>query len=467
MGGNSSRMKYLMKNTAAFALGNIGSKFIAFFLVPLYTNCLLAAEYGAVDLVITLGTFVVPVLILNINEAVMRFSLDENADRGAIMSTGLLSLLCMAIMAAILLPIIRLYEPLSEFGWYIYFYFVSNGASVVLLYNLRGREQLFQFSVGSLIDTLCIALLNVVFLAFMDLGIAGFLLAYILGHTVTAVYAFCAGGVISIVRDFRFDRKLTKKMVQYSVILIPNSFMWWIMKASDRIILAAMVGLEGAGIYAVANKLPSLISVVSTVFNQAWNYSAIKENENPDREAFSNRVFDSLWGFICLAGSILLLFLRPILSFYVEESYFISWKFAPPLVVGSCILVMSTFLSSQYTVNKDSKGFLFSAAVGAIANITLNFALIPIFAELGAAIATGISYLAVLVYRSYDIRKYMNIAVFSPKHVLTGLALFISAVSTYLGLAGVIVGSASAVCIVLLYRKQAVMFVRTVLKHIH
>ena len=74
-----NRSKYLLKNAAVFAMGSIGTKMIAFFLVPLYTNLLSTSEYGVVDLVTTISTVLAPMLILNINEAVMRFSLDEHA----------------------------------------------------------------------------------------------------------------------------------------------------------------------------------------------------------------------------------------------------------------------------------------------------------------------------------------------------------------------------------------------------
>ena len=84
-----SRGRYLAKNTAIFAIGNVASRLISFFLVPLYTNILTTAEYGVVDLVNTLCTVLAPILILNINEAVMRFALDKGANYKKIMSTGL------------------------------------------------------------------------------------------------------------------------------------------------------------------------------------------------------------------------------------------------------------------------------------------------------------------------------------------------------------------------------------------
>ena len=84
----NSRNSYLIKNTIIFTLGNLGSKLISFFLIPLYTNALTTAEYGVVDLVATVGTVAVPLLTLNICESVMRFALDKDANTRKITQIG-------------------------------------------------------------------------------------------------------------------------------------------------------------------------------------------------------------------------------------------------------------------------------------------------------------------------------------------------------------------------------------------
>lgn len=460
MSSNSNRIKYLFKNTLVFALGNVGTKIISFFLVPLYTNYLLLQEYGTVDLVITLGSFVVPILIFNIYEAVMRFSLDKNADQNSIMSTGILSLFAMLLLATAMYPLIQLYEPLAPYSLYVYLYFISNGFSIVFLYNLRGKEQLLSFSIGSIINAFFTAILNIIFLTVFGWGIEGFLLSYIISQFITALYAFFAGNVIKTIKYFKIDIKLTREMLKYSVLLIPNSFMWWIMNASSRVMLTAMIGIASSGLYAVASKLPSLVSIVSTVFNQAWNYSAIKEDVSNDREEFNNAVFHYLLGIVCLCGAILSVFIKPILRVYVNDSYFSSWFFTTPLIFGTCILVLATFLSSQYTVNKDSKGFLFSSIAGAVANIGLSFLLIPYLGELGASLATCVSYCVVFVYRIFDIRKYIHLRLFGLKHVIAFASLVISSCSVYLGVYGYIVGLIAILSIVFLYAKDVALILK-------
>ena len=74
-------------------------------------------------------------------------------------------------------------------------------------------------------------------------------------------------------------------------------------------------------------------------------------------------------------------------------------------------MTSATFLSASYNVHKDSKGFLFSALVGAISNIILNITLIPFFGIHGAAFSTMISYIIVFVYRLLDTRKYVKLSI--------------------------------------------------------
>ena len=434
-----NRIQYLIKNTLIFALGTVGTKLINFLLVPLYTNVLLKSEYGTVDLAFTLGTFLVPLLILNINEAILRFSLDKGADQNKILSVGFASLGFMLVASGCAYPLLRLYPPIAEYAPLVLLYFISSGTSTVFMYHLRGKEMLLRFSVGNILNTLFVAGLNIVFLTVLSLGVKGYFLAYIIANGVTAVYAFFAGNAASALGHFSIDRGLLGQMLRYSLVLIPNSFMWWVMDSSDRVMLTSMVGLSVTGMYAIAGKLPSIVSVISSVFNQAWNYSAIKEQESADSAAYHSSVFDKLFLSVVTVGSGILLILKPFMSVYVEASYYDAWRYTPPLIVGTVILVLSTFLSSSYTVNKDSKGFLFSALSGAVVNILLNLALIPLWGALGAAIATCVAYATVFLYRFFDTKKYLRLRVFTLKHILLFLAFLGAAFATYLGKVGYLI----------------------------
>ena len=62
------------------------------------------------------------------------------------------------------------------------------------------------------------------------------------------------------------DKNLLRQMLTYSIAFIPNTFMWWIMNASDRVMVSAMIGTAANGIYSVSYKIPGLVSVCNYYF---------------------------------------------------------------------------------------------------------------------------------------------------------------------------------------------------------
>ena len=448
------RIKYLIKNSLIFALGTLGTKIINFLLVPLYTNVLLPDEYGIADLVFTLGTFLVPILILNINEAILRFSLDKESDSNKIMSVGLLAIIAMVCVSLFIYPLISLYDEISDYSIYVLFYIISSGCNTIFMYNLRGKELLVRFSIGNIINACTVAFMNILLLKVLGWGVEGYFLAYIVANVVTMLYAFFAGNVFTTIRHFSIDKKLMLSMLKYSIVLIPNSFMWWVMDSSNRIMLTAISGAAVTGMYAVAAKIPSFVSVVSSIFNQAWNYSAIKESDSSDRLAYNDKIFDYLFFAVTVIASGILLVLKPFMSIYVEASYYESWRYTPPLIFGAVILVLSTFLSSTYTVAKDSKGFLISATVGAASNIILNLVLTPLLGAFGAAISSCLGYSAVFIYRFFDTKKYLKLSVFTVKHVMQIVCLAVAVVATYCGTIGYVIMVAELVVLLFVSRQN-------------
>ena len=426
------RNKYLLKNTVIFSIGNFGTKIISFFLVPLYTNILTTREYGTVDLIYTIGMVLVPLLTLNIGESIMRFALDKDADCDKIMSTGITKLIFGAIIGLLILPIANLFENVSNYSIYIYLYTLTLAFSQIFLCYLRGKEFLLKYSIGNIIQSLTIAIFNIIFLIGMKKGIEGYLMAYILANVCTGLYGFWAGKVNLVIKKYSIDIELSKNMIKYSVVLIPNSFMWWIMNSSDRMMVSAMISVTANGVYAVAYKIPTLLSTITTIFNQAWSYSAIREDESEDKEEYNNRVYENLVTIVIVVATGLLMIMKPFLSVYVGKEYYAAWHYVPYLIVGFVFMTLGSFIATSYTVHKDSMGFLISGTVGAIINLILNFILIPMMGVSGAAFATCISYFGVFVYRIKDTQKYIKLRVFKRKQICGYALLILSAMTCYL-----------------------------------
>lgn len=428
----NNRNTYLIKNTIIFTLGNLGSKLISFFLIPLYTNALTTTEYGVVDLVTTVGTIAVPILTLNICESVMRFALDKNANNEKITQIGTRILLIGMVIGLLIFPICHSFDKISHYAIFVYFYVISLAASQLYLCDLRGKELLIHYSIGNVLNTFFIAALNILFLLVFKEGIEGYLKAYIIANTLTAIYALVVGKGYKSFSFSRIDKDLFMRMAKYSIVLIPNSFMWWIMNSSDRIMVSSMVGIAANGIYAVSYKLPTLVSSLTTIFNQAWSYSAIREEGAVDESEYNNKIFKTLIGIVMLIGIVLVTFMKPFLNFYVAKEYYIAWKYTPFLTIGCVFLTLASFMATSYTVHKDSFGYLFSGMFGAIFNIVMNFVLIPLINVYGAAIATCISYILVFVFRLFHTRKYIQYKIKNKEFIAGSMILILSSVLMFI-----------------------------------
>lgn len=454
----SQRKKYLAKNTALFALNSIGTRLITFLLVPLYTKTFTTSEYGTVDLITTIGTILVPVITINIGEAVMRFALDDDANRNDIMSIGIFYAAISIVLGLSAFLVVSFFPQIQVNRMLVYLYCITRGLYITFTCNLRGQEKLLHYAAANILHTLAAAVLNIVFLLVLKFGVDGYFLAYILSNIITFLYCYIVGNVNDTIKEFHIDTRLMKKMVAYAIVLVPNSLMWWIMNSSDHIMVTSMISVAANGIYAVSYKIPSILSSLSTVFNQAWSYSAIHENRSTDREEFNNNMFDKLVRFQLIMTIFLMVIIKPFLRVYVrQDDYYEAWKYTPYLLVGYFFLTMGTFLSTSYTVHKDSKGFLFSGLVGAIINITLNWLLIPLWGIHGAAFATCVSYIIVFLYRVIDTRKYLIINVFKFEYLFGYILLIATALTMAISyLWGYVVLAAEFAAIMLINREFVV-----------
>lgn len=78
--------KYLIKNIGILTISNFATKFLSFFLLPLYTGVLSTEEYGTFDLYSTTISLLYPILSICVSDSVIRFLLERNKDKDSVIS---------------------------------------------------------------------------------------------------------------------------------------------------------------------------------------------------------------------------------------------------------------------------------------------------------------------------------------------------------------------------------------------
>jgi len=403
------QIRELKINTIIIAIANLGSKAISFILAPLYSYYLTTSEYGTMDLITTTAALLMPLLCLDIYEATFRFASDNDYDEKVVFSSSFSLSFSFSVLAVIIVLLLKIFFHVPDLANFSIFAAAIDANYFVLSQFARGKGRMKVFAFSGVVNSLFTLGFNAIFLVLMHLGLYGWMVTYIIAKLIACLYVFVR---IRAWNSFSFkciDKEFYKEAIRYGLPLLPTTSMWWVMNASDRYMIAIFIGTAANGIYAVANKLPALLSVFENIFYQAWQTSAINAVDDKEKDKFYSNVFKNYLIVLTMGVLGLLIILRPVVIYLFEKSYASAWAVSAILVVGVMIHALGGNLGILYSVFKKTTGALTSSAAGAITNIVLNYIFIPKFGIIAAASTTFIGYVVVLAYRWFDVKKFTRL----------------------------------------------------------
>lgn len=433
---SKNKYKNLFSNTLIFAIGSFSSKILVLILVPIYTYFMSEAELGTNDVIVQIANWLLPVVTLTIAEAVIRFGLDRANNKKSVFTIGNFVVLTGIIILGAVLPLCMNIPLVKDFvGSYAHLLFIYVlTSSLKLLYQtfVRALEKVKLFAVNGILTTFFTLLFNVIFIAFMGLGVTGYLLAIILSDFLSVIFLLFAAKLWRYLSVKSFDKTLLKAMLLYSLPLIPTQLLWLITNSSDSFMVKYFMGPEANGILTAAYKIPNIVSTVYLMFGQAWNMSAISENESEDRSRFYTKVFDLNQSLMYIIAGGVLLFVKPVTMVWIGPAFRESISYAPILIYATVFTCFATFMGTAYVATKRTVRSLVTSLVSGIINVGINLWLIPKIGLYAAAISTLASYVAVFFIRLYDAKKLINFD-FSPfKMAINNLILILMVFSNYI-----------------------------------
>lgn len=437
-----NQYKRLAANTIIFAIGSFGSKILLLFLTKLYTANINPADISTKELLEQTANFIIPIVTFSITDAILRYGLIRNYDKRKILTSSYVILglgMCVLLVCS---PLLKLLPYTDGYLWLLIIYVFTSSLRSIHSQFVRARGLVTLFAFDGILATLTLFIFNVIFISFLDLGVTGFLLSVICSDLLSAIFLWWIAGLRKYVGRQYISPKMSRLMIKFSAPLIPTALLWLVTGFSDRLFLRYMNGSSGlvgetaAGIYSVASKLPNLISTVSTVFYQAWNMSAILENDSKTRSHFYKQVFSAYESFLVIASAILIVFVRPFSNLLIDSStyteYAEAYRYTPVLIVSVLMMCMNQFFSSIYSATQHTSHSFWTSLVAAIVNLLLNWILIGTFGITGAGIATFASYFVSYVIRVRDARRYVPFAIDHTRFALNLVILFLlSAISVY------------------------------------
>lgn len=423
------RNKELAINTVILGIGQLIPKFLAIVLLPLLTSYLTTEEYGNYDLILSIASLLIPVVTMQIQQAVFRYLLASKSDEnktlyvtGSLVYIGISSVVCYPIVYLIL----RLFKIDSLSAVLICLLFLSEALYSLLGQIVRGLGYNAKYSVSVVVYSAVNLAATAVMLMGFHLGLQGVIVSLTIGYLSSDLYMVLVSGMLAYFKLDEFSRKALKELLDFSMPIVPSSIALWVVNLSDRLIIINFMGAAANGIYAVANKIPSLYSTAYGIFNLAWTETASKVSDDGDPAEYYTKLFSGLFKFL-IGVMLALIAVTPIIfKVLVKGDYGTAFFQVPILYFGIFFNSLVNFYSGIYIALKRTKQVGYSSVAGAAINALINIFLIGKIGLYAASISTAVSFLVIAVYRAVDLNKVIEIK-YNKREIVIGMSCFLVA----------------------------------------
>ena len=405
-----NQKKQLLKNTVIIAIGKLSTQIVSFLLLRLYTSKLTTAEYGTYDFLVTLSTFLLPIITMLMEESMFRFLIDaEDLKSKKRVITATITYTTVGTIIFTLIAGIAMGMMQYEYTIVFLLFIISNiliGLSNALARG-TGKIKLYSFS-NFILGASTIAL-NIVFIVGFKWGVNGLLWSNTVANSITAIVVLIKLHLPQFISKKDLDKKTMSEMLRYSIPLVPNNLSWIIISLSDRLMLTWMIGANANGLYSIANKFPNIIYTFYGFFSTAWKESAARILKEENKVEYYNSIYKDIKFFLkaIVLGLIAIMpFAFPLL---VDSSYNEAYIYIPALVISIYYTNMSNFYGGIFTAYKNTKIMGSTTVVAAIMNVVLNLVFIPRFGIWAATLSTLISNVIVFAYRRYRLKEYIRL----------------------------------------------------------
>ena len=407
----------LKKNIYIFAIGTICTKVIKFVLVPLLTFYLSTEQYGTIDLLVTSISLIIPICSLSIHESLLRFGADDSINHKTVYSTGLL---VVTIGITVAVGIGAVLTKVS--GYFQYFltaslFMIGEFLLNVNTFFIKGRNRTIIYVLSNFIYAVISITSTFLLISVANLGIDGYFLSGFISYLIATSFVFISAKLWRYISFKSLDKKTMCDMLKYSIPLIANGVSWWLITASDKYMTRIFLNESMNGLLAVVHKIPTLLSLVTTVFSSAFQISALKEYNfmNADieeRNAFSEKYTkytNALFGFLVVTSSFIIALVEPFTKYFLEPSYYSSFQYVPLYIAATIFSTLASFYSNIFSVAKKNWSILIATIIGAVINIGLCYLFMAVLnlGLYGAALSTLIGFAVVFLVRMLFSQKYL------------------------------------------------------------
>ncbi len=356
--------KIVIHQAVYYGLGILLMKSVSLIMLPILTHYFTPAEYGALELMLSICNFATLLVGFGLVDALYRFvGLNENPEDEDSITANFITL-------AIIIGVISLVVGMSLAPFIITFLsdeitlfdmqllvvmFSFEGCIAIPLAWLRMKDQAFVFFVLTSIKVMIQALLSWILLRE--------------GYGITAILW---GGLISIIllvsvllfmqirqTGLRLNLALSKNILTYGIPLVLSSFATFALYGVDSWIVVAVSSEHELGLYSLAKKIATISVILMQPYCMWWFARRFEQLKQPDGMHYVAKTtslglvlmmcFATL---ICLSSSLLM-------ELFIDNKYHAALVYLPWLLLFLVVKQITDLINMGCYVNKSTVNVMY------------------------------------------------------------------------------------------------------------
>jgi O-antigen/teichoic acid export membrane protein len=418
-----SAIKTLYRHSSHYLGGRLVLMLLGFASFPIFTRIFSVADYGIISLISNAVLLFTVVSKFGFQHAVQRYYPEaaNSADPDALPRYYATLFYGTALIAALLTLLFALSVPFGSAR----FLGISATGALLLATSLVGIRALRSMQMNLLQMENKTRLFNIMDIVQKALGIAVTCLLLFFWHK--SIFAFFLGMVAvegaivlqywpfmarrRLLSPWMVDRKFLRNAMAFSFPLMAAEISWVVLDTGDRFFVQRFLGTQALGYYSAAYGVATYWQEVLTVpltlalFPICMKLWASKGKQ--ETQSFLSRSFDQfLMGTVAVV-CVAMVTSRDLMVLLASRKFQEAHGLLPYLVIGLVLCATMIFFRPGLLIFERASKIATATLYACLLNIAMNIVLLPRVGIVGAAIATMVSYAAMVGFLAYESWKVL------------------------------------------------------------
>lgn len=422
-----SKFKHLFRHTFIYGIATVLPRFLSLFLTPLYVELLPKSDYGIYSGILAYLIMGNVLLSYGMETAFFRF-MNKEEDPKKVQSTALTSLFITSLIFFLVAWCLK-----GNIAQWLHYNedFITYSIAILTLdalvvipfawFRNQGKSLFYAIiKIGNVLVNLLLNLFLFLFIPkltekhiFFDIFIFENKVHYIfIANLVASTFTFLILIPTYFKIGFCLSVPLWKKMLSYAYPVLIAGIAFSVNEGFDRVFLRVLLPIETAdttiGVYAACYKMGVFMTLFITAYKLGVEPFFFTNAQKKD----AHTIYATVTLYFIIFGSFILLFVTVYADFlkYLLIPNYQYWEalwIVPIILMANLCLGIYHSLSVWYKVTDRTNYGAIISVIGGVITVVANFILIPVLSYKGAALATLITYVSMMIL-SYIIgqKKY-------------------------------------------------------------